>query len=284
MPLVSVVIPTHNRAHVVCEAVESVLAQTVQDFEVIVVDDRSKDDTLDRLADLRLPSPKFRVIRHEKNRGAQAARNSGARIATGEWLSFLDSDDKLLPQSLEMRLQAATSEKVQVVHSECYVLKGDVPQGLFGVPPVRGRVYRSLLRHPGPMFQGLLISAQVFEQMGGLDERIVSHQEWDTSIRLAKICRFGFGSEPTFIWDCRGTDTMSKDARRSAEGYRQVVLKHFTSILTNLGPKAMSGHYRAIASYCSLAGDAATAAKHRRTAFAWWPDSRFVMRKILRLL
>ncbi len=284
MPLVSVVIPTHNRAHVVCEAVESVLAQTVQDFEVIVVDDGSKDDTLDRLADLRLPSPKFRVIRHEKNRGAQAARNSGARIAKGEWLSFLDSDDKLLPTSLEIRLNAAATADVEVVHSDCYVSTHDVPQRLFGVTPLSGWVYRRLLQRPGPVFPSLLISMNAFAKIGGLDERTVSHQEWETCIRLAKICRFGFVSEPTFIWDCRGTDTMSKDARRSAEGYRQVVLKYFTSILTNLGPKAMSDHYRAIANYCSLAGDAAAAAKHRRTAFAWWPDPRIVMRKILRLL
>src|SRR5688572_11024491 len=102
MPLVSVVIPTHNRAHAVCESVNSVFQQTFDDFEIIVVDDGSTDPTLERLAELQATGKSFRVVRHERNRGAQAARNSGARAAQGKWLTFLDSDDKLLPESLAM--------------------------------------------------------------------------------------------------------------------------------------------------------------------------------------
>ena len=103
LPKVSVVIPTHDRAHLVGRAIRSVLAQTFQDFEIIVVDDCSVDNTkevVQSLADSRI-----RYLRHEINRGGSAARNTGIGAARGEWIAFLDSDDEWLPKKLEKQLE-----------------------------------------------------------------------------------------------------------------------------------------------------------------------------------
>ncbi len=97
MPKVSVVIPTYNRGHTVCEAIESVLAQTFGDFEVIVVDDGSADDSAEKIAAIR--DSRVRYIR-QSNAGVSAARNRGVAEARGEIISFLDSDDLWKPEKL----------------------------------------------------------------------------------------------------------------------------------------------------------------------------------------
>lgn len=101
-PLLSVVIPTWNRAHIVCEAIESAFSQTVGPIEVIVVDDGSTDDTEEVLA--RSFGSRIRLLRNLRRRGAGAARNAGVRVASGKLLAFLDSDDLWLPGKLDAEL------------------------------------------------------------------------------------------------------------------------------------------------------------------------------------
>ena len=102
-PLLSVVIPTWNRAQLVCDAVNSALAQRVGDVEVIVVDDASTDATVERLeAEF---GTRIRLLRLDQRRGPGGARNAGARLARGEFVAFLDSDDVWLPGKLEAELR-----------------------------------------------------------------------------------------------------------------------------------------------------------------------------------
>jgi len=124
------------------------------------------------------------------------------------------------------------------------------------------------------MFQAMLMSANSFSQIGGLDETIVAYQEWDTAIRLAKSFRFGYVNAPTFVYNCQGTDTISTDERRAAQGYKQVVKKHLLPIMFKLGPRAISRHYRAIARHHSLAGEVKQARISSLGAFLWWPSPR----------
>ena len=101
-PGISVIIPTYNRAHLISRSAKSVLAQTYPDFELIIVDDGSGDNTeeiIEALAD-----PRIRYLRHESNRGVSAARNTGIRAARGDYIAFQDSDDEWLPQKLEKQL------------------------------------------------------------------------------------------------------------------------------------------------------------------------------------
>jgi glycosyltransferase involved in cell wall biosynthesis len=99
-PLISVIIPTYNRAALVVEAVESVLAQTFTDFELIVIDDGSTDETAARLA---LYGKALRYERQERS-GVSAARNRGLALTSGQWVAFLDSDDLWLPRKLEIQV------------------------------------------------------------------------------------------------------------------------------------------------------------------------------------
>src|SRR5262245_57968401 len=187
MALVSVIIPTHNRAKQIQSALASVLAQSSANLEAIVVDDESSDDTVPIVEKYARKDVRIRLIKHDNRKGAQAARNTGILAASGKWIAFLDSDDVWLPDSLASRLRVAENGNLSVVHSDCYVIDNASRQlHRYGLPPLEGFAYKSLLLKPGTLFPGLLVDKDCFNRIGRLDESIVSYQEWDTSIRLAK--------------------------------------------------------------------------------------------------
>src|SRR5262245_9487013 len=102
-PEVSVVIPTYNRAGFLKTAITSALAQTLQNFEIIVVDDASQDDTEKILRQFQ--DSRIRLIRHKTNQGVAAARNTGVVNSKGKFIAFLDDDDQWFPQKLEKQLR-----------------------------------------------------------------------------------------------------------------------------------------------------------------------------------
>jgi glycosyltransferase involved in cell wall biosynthesis len=280
---VSIIIPAYNRGWAIENSVRSVLGQTYQHFEVIIVDDGSADDTPQVVAALAKDDQRIRYLRHEVNRGAQAARNTGIRAGQGKWIAFLDSDDQWLPHSLEKRLEVAEKEGKCVIHSDCYVIKG-IAMKRCGIAATTGWAYRQILASPGPMFQGFLVTKAALEKIGYLDELIVAWQEWDTAIRLAKYFPFGFVPEPTFVYDCRGTDTISKNTLRAATGYEQVIRKHTSAILSYTGPRTLAQHYDAVASLYRAAGDQGAARRCKMVAIVSWPRPRTILRKVGRLL
>jgi glycosyltransferase involved in cell wall biosynthesis len=240
--LITVVIPAYNRARVIKNAINSVLSQTYQNFEIVVVDDGSTDQTEQIINNKKNRDSRIRYIKHSINQGAQAARNTGIKNACGEWITFLDSDDCLIPNSLEVRLKKAIDQKINVIHSECYVIRNNNQPILFGVPPLQGNIYYQLLCSPGPVFPALLIAKEALKKIDYLDEKIIAYQEWDTVIRLAKFYEFGFVEIPTFTYDCRGQDTISKNLQRGVVGYKQIINKHKKEIFKIGGIKAISQH------------------------------------------
>lgn len=97
--LVTIIVTTYNRAGMVARTIRSVLAQTYGRIDCLVVDDGSTDDTPRVLAEI--ADPRLRVVRHEKNRGATAAKNTGLDHLRGEWFTFVDSDDEIVPEAIE---------------------------------------------------------------------------------------------------------------------------------------------------------------------------------------
>jgi glycosyltransferase involved in cell wall biosynthesis len=184
-PKVSVVIPTYNRAHVVGRAIGSVLAQTYQDFEVIVVDDASTDDTEEVVK--RFNDSRIRYLRHEKNLGGAVARNTGIKAAHGEYLAFLDSDDEWLPEKLERQMETLQD------------LPGNWAGVCCGFWLIDGEhVKESIPDWPRSIFDKLLVTCflnggstlvartEVINSIGGFDERLPRHQDWDLLLRLAE--------------------------------------------------------------------------------------------------
>jgi len=121
-PLVSVIIPAYNRAKTLQRAIESVLAQSYQNFEIIIVDDASTDLTAETIKDFL--TPKTRYFKHKNNKGPGAARNTGIKKSKGKFIAFLDSDDQWLPEKLEKQIEIfkKAPKKIALVGTNHYVV------------------------------------------------------------------------------------------------------------------------------------------------------------------
>src|SRR5690554_2800862 len=122
-PLVSIIIPTYNRAHLIGETLDSVLAQTYENWECIVVDDGSTDNTEELMAEYMTKDARFQYHHRPKDRlpGGNAARNYGFEVSMGEYIQWFDSDDLMLTEYLSTRIDAFTAKTLFVICSGTYV-------------------------------------------------------------------------------------------------------------------------------------------------------------------
>lgn len=210
MAVASVIIPTYNRAAYVRRAVDSVLDQTVQDVDVIVVDDGSTDKTRQVLSSYR---GRIRHI-YQPNAGVSAARNAGVRLAESKWLAFLDSDDVWLPQKLERQLECVAETGAEVCFTQMLGGKYDAHR-----PPrpeatrEQARRYR-LFQDPfrlmwvvsnGLHVQTMLVSTDRWHQTGGFDESLCLAEDTHLIYKLALMVPFALVDEPLVFLE-RATD------------------------------------------------------------------------------
>lgn len=230
-PDVSVIIPTYNRGPLIAEAIESVLAQTYQNFEIIVVDDGSTDDTLDRLAAYR---EQVRIVQTQHG-GAAHARNAGIRAAKGKYVAFLDSDDRYLPHKLALQVQIldqftdvgmvysefssfgrGTTEEFQLKtyhagafrHGETYDRYFDRSWSLkergLDCPPWSdrrvyvGEIFDHYLRFLFVFTNSALLRHSLLDLVGLQDESFPLFEEYEYFLRAAKRSQIAFVDVPTY--------------------------------------------------------------------------------------
>ncbi len=244
-PLVSVVIPTYNRAELIARAAHSVLLQAYSDLEVIIVDDASTDDTQDQIRSLQQVDHRIQYIQHETNRGAQAARNTGVQAAKGEYVAFLDSDNEWLPGKLQRQMVLFSSHHNSPGAVYCGYWKVSADGNALNdyAPRYRGQVYKQALGKWLTDTSTLVVRKDILEKIHGLDEHVRAYQEWDLCIRLARECEFDFVPECLVLYHEHALPTISKDFLRDANGYLAVVEAYRKEILRQCGGKTMSEHY-----------------------------------------
>ena len=189
-PLVSVVIPVFNGASFVARAVDSVRAQTCKDWEIIVVDDGSTDNTQAVLSGF--PRSSGIVCLHQKNTGPAQARNFGIQSARGEYIAFLDCDDLWFPDKLEAQLAILRGNpQTGLVHSNYEVI------GPHGQVIKRARAGQSCeplhLAFTGgqsPTLSALIVNRVLLEQVGGFDPNLFVSEDSDLGIRLYDVAKF----------------------------------------------------------------------------------------------
>ena len=218
--LVSVVIPSFNYGHFVTDAVESALAQTYRPLEVIVVDDGSTDDTRNRLKPF---ADRIHYV-YQNNRGLSAARNTGIRLANGEWIALLDADDVWHPEKTEIQLRAASSlDGIGLVGSLPAI---SLPDRLPPQPAVERLSVRDFLLSSRTGPSGALIRPNCFDAVGLFDEGLTSIEDRDMWLRIAS--RFPSVQVMSPCWWYRPhAGQMSRRASRMVENYKKVLTKFF---------------------------------------------------------
>lgn len=207
-PSVSVVIPTYNRWPMVREAVDSVLAQTFGDFELIVVDDGSADGTAQRLAGY---SPRLRVLRQPR-RGVAAARNVGVRDSAGAIVAFLDSDDLWQRRKLEAQVAFMTARpEVRICQTEEIWIRGGRrinPKTRHRKPS--GDIFRPSLELCLVSPSAVMMTRELFEQVGGFDEAFTVCEDYDLWLRIGLVAPVPLIAEPLVIKRGGHADQLSR--------------------------------------------------------------------------
>jgi len=182
-PTVSVIIPTYNRAHLVGRAIRSVLNQTFQDFEIIVVDDGSTDNTEEVVKGFN--DPRIRYIRHEENHGGSAARNTGICAARGEYIAFLDADDEWLSMHLHRKLQLLEETYVDGLFGSYYVVSGNRwAKFVCQSKPSTVSMAEYILSKTGDPRTSTMVFRRGAVTQILFDETLRKHQDWDLAIRF----------------------------------------------------------------------------------------------------
>ena len=239
MTLVSVVIPAYNAAKFVGGAIESVLSQTTPEFEIIVVDDGSTDGTAQAVGNYKVDS-RIRYV-YETNHGASHAKNIGARMALGRYLLFLDADDTLAPNALE--LIRRRFEETGAVW--CIV---DVVKRIG-----EARTIRQVGYPEGDLFLAILDDdfitrspfyvRQDFMDCGMYDENLLVREDWDINVRMIKSGRpFVYISEPLYIYARTEGSLMTGSLRRILTFTELLLLKHHRPI-ADAGDKRVAKLY-----------------------------------------
>jgi glycosyltransferase involved in cell wall biosynthesis len=208
---ISVIIPVHNRPEKVAHAINAVLAQTYQDFELIVVDDGSTDQTFATLQQIRVRHPHIKLLQ-QKNRGVAAARNAGVKISKGEWLAFLDSDDSWEPSKLQAQIDFLKKHpKFQVVQTrERWIRNGERVNPHQKHQMQSGHIFEPSLELCLISPSAVLIAKNLFEDLGGFDESFPACEDYELWLRLTAQHPVGLIDEAFTIHTGGHADQLSR--------------------------------------------------------------------------
>jgi len=241
-PLVSVIIPVHNRQDFIADAVDSVLAQKYAPFELIVVDDGSTDDTARILSAY---TERIRVI-HQENAGVSAARNRGVRAAAAEWIAFLDSDDYWLSEKLSRQMAWFNENpQMRICQTEEYWIR----------KKKRVNPGRRHQKQQGHIFEpslwlclispsAVMLHRSLFEQHGGFNEALPACEDYDLWLKIT--CTEPVGLIPTPLIVRQGGHADQLSARPGLDRYRIAAICHVMA-----SGRLSPGQYRAAAAALS---------------------------------
>jgi len=240
-PLVTAIVATYNRANLVGRAIESILAQTYRNIEVIVVDDGSTDNTQQVLGKF---GDQVRVIT-QANAGPGAARNRGIAKAQGEIVAFLDSDDQWMPRKIERQVSALQKAGKR---APCCICNAELRFSNGS----RLTCFRNALLNPTEdeglwsnatevladrfvLFnQMVAVRRSAFEEIGGFNEELGFLEDYDLALRLSLLGPFAFIREPLTIWN-QGSDGLSNAGHKQAARLKEFEVKIFENVLKNVG-------------------------------------------------
>lgn len=202
-PLVSVVIPTYNRANIISNTINSVLNQTYSNLEIVIVDDFSNDNTEDVVKSFN--DSRIKYIKHTKNSNGSVARNTGIKSSKGEYIAFLDSDDEWFPEKIDIQLKHILKhkEKDVVSYTQLIAHRGHAKNVSSAQEMDDGeKILDYLFINNGTIQTSTIMLDSILAKRVLFNEKLKRHQDWDFCNRLQKQgATFTFVKKPLTVWN-----------------------------------------------------------------------------------
>lgn len=238
MPFVSVIMPAYNAEKTVVEAVESVLNQTYKDFELIVINDCSKDKTADVLEKIAVKDARVRVLHNRENSGVSATRNYGVSEAQGEWIAFLDSDDMWRSDKLEKQIEVVKSHPEAVLsYTASSFIFADGTASSYIMRAEEKTSYKTLLKKNLVSCSSAMVKTDIMKNIKMPNDAM--HEDYYVWLTILKEHKYAYGvDEPLLIYRLSENSKSSnriKSAKMLFNSYRAVGYGKIRTFLLVLG-------------------------------------------------
>ena len=215
--MISVVIPTHNRADLIERAAKSVLNQTIKNIELIIISDGSTDGTDSILEKLRNTDERIRTVSYHPSKGGNAARNIGVEMSSYEYIAFLDDDDEWLPHKLEQQLEVFESDKeIGLVYTGFNSIYVDEGVSYLSRPSISGDLsHKILFKNFIGTTSAVMIKKSILKKTGLFDVNLGARQDYDLWIRACQLCKVGVVPEPLLnYYNYKGNNQISLQTKK----------------------------------------------------------------------
>ncbi len=250
-PKVSIILPTFNRAHLLTRSIESILRQDYDNYELIIVNDGSKDETNELIHTYSNKIPSLQYIEHPKNLGASMARNTGLAYAKGVYIAFQDSDDEWMLGKLrkQVDIMDKLDDSVGIVFGDLIIIRNNTDQ-LFPAPkftPSDGFIYDKAISYGiwGLGIQTTLIRRACFDDIGYFDEKLHRYIDLEFFIRLSRKYLFNYMNEPLVRWHTDGNNRITQNWGAQLEAQKLILNKYWEDIKKD--QTVLAKHYHEIA-------------------------------------
>lgn len=227
--MISVVIPTYNRAKTIKRAIDSVLNQTYSNIEIIIVDDSSTDNTSEIIGDYNNEKIKYHKL--EKNSGACAARNIGIQMASGKYIAFQDSDDEWVKEKLEKQIKTLKKTNTKVTFCALNYMQDGKKTGK-KIPDIDVNKFKNmtkeLLKENFISTQTILGEKSVFDEIK-FDEALPRFQDWDLAIRISKLYKISYLDEALVNLYIQ-KDSITKSPQKKVKAFEIMYKKYYKDI------------------------------------------------------
>ena len=270
-PLVSVILPTYNRANLLTRAVQSVLDQSYKDLELIIVDDGSDDET--NAVVRSFEDQRLRYVHHSDNQGVATARNTGLSKSQGALIAFQDSDDTWVREKLELQVNGLLSSDNQVgVHYSPFIrIKGLMEtQYPLDVGKYQGNLSRELLYRNLITSSAALVKSECFDKVGTFDNTLDCLVDWDMWIRIAEHYHFRAIQKP-LVHVYFTPNGLTANRELLALNLERVLDKHNAAFI--MAPKARAFHICALGNLLCLSGELILGRKYLIQSLKIYPGS-----------
>ena len=231
--LVSIVMPAYNCEKYVVEAINSILAQTYRNWELLVLDDGSKDNTLRIIEEFSQKDSRIKALPNGKNMGVSATRNRGIELASGDWIAFLDSDDMWEPFKLEKQFQVVEKKSAEFLFTGASYIneEGEPFKGIFEVP--EKVTYKKLRNQNVISCSSVLVKKKYFENIKM--EKDEMHEDYAVWLRILKLGVTAYGvNEPLLIY---------RISRNSKSGNKMKTVKMTYKVFRFIGINPIGSAY-----------------------------------------